>query len=109
MVLYDGKIVEMVIGEGKILVVIFFVYFNGFLGEGVYVIIVNDYLVWWDCEWVGFIFEFLFLIVDCIDKYCFYLEERRKVYLLDIIYGINNEYGFDYLRDNMVRLVDEMV
>lgn len=109
MVLYDGKVVEMVIGEGKIFVVIFLAYFNGLFGQGVYVIIVNDYFVCCDQEWVGFIFEFLFFIVDCIDKYCLYFDECIKVYKCDIIYGINNEFGFDYLWDNMVCFIDEKV
>lgn len=109
MVLHDGKIAEMATGEGKTLVATLPAYLNGLSGEGVHVITVNDYLARRDCEWVGPIFEFLFLTVDCIDKYRPHSEERRKAYLSDITYGTNNEYGFDYLRDNMVRSVDEMV
>ena len=109
MVLHDGKIAEMQTGEGKTLVATLPAYLNGLSGEGVHVITVNDYLARRDCEWVGPVFEFLFLTVDCIDKYRPHSAERRKAYLSDITYGTNNEYGFDYLRDNMVRSVDEMV
>lgn len=109
MVLHDGKIAEMATGEGKTLVATLPAYLNGLSGNGVHVITVNDYLARRDCEWVGPIFEFLFLTVDCIDKYRPHSEERKKAYLSDITYGTNNEYGFDYLRDNMVRSVDEMV
>ncbi|MEZ5041410.1 MAG: preprotein translocase subunit SecA [Saprospiraceae bacterium] len=109
MVLHDGKIAEMATGEGKTLVATLPAYLNGLSGEGVHVITVNDYLARRDCEWVGPIFEFLFLTVDCIDKYRPHSEERVKAYRADITYGTNNEFGFDYLRDNMVRSMDEMV
>lgn len=109
MVLHDGKIAEMATGEGKTLVATLPAYLNGLSGQGVHVITVNDYLARRDCEWVGPIFEFLFLTVDCIDKYRPHSEERKKAYRADVTYGTNNEYGFDYLRDNMVRSVDEKV
>ncbi len=109
MVLHDGKIAEMATGEGKTLVATLPAYLNGLSGEGVHVITVNDYLARRDAEWVGPIFEFLFLTIDCIDKYPPHSEKRRKAYNCDITYGTNNEFGFDYLRDNMVRSQDEMV
>ncbi len=109
MVLHDGKISEMQTGEGKTLVATLPAYLNGVSGEGVHVITVNDYLARRDSEWVGPIFEFLFLTVDCIDKYRPHSEQRRNAYNCDITYGTNNEFGFDYLRDNMVRSMGEMV
>jgi len=109
MVLHDGKIAEMATGEGKTLVATLPAYLNGLSGQGVHVITVNDYLARRDCEWVGPIFEFLFLTVDCIDKYRPHSEDRRNAYLCDVTYGTNNEFGFDYLRDNMVRSVSEKV
>jgi preprotein translocase subunit SecA len=108
-VLHDGKIAEMATGEGKTLVATLPAYLNGLSGQGVHVVTVNDYLARRDSEWVGPIFEFLFLTVDCIDKYRPHSEERRRAYHADITYGTNNEFGFDYLRDNMVRSSDEMV
>ena len=109
MVLHDGKIAEMQTGEGKTLVATLPAYLNGLSGQGVHVITVNDYLARRDSEWVGPIFEFLFLTVDCIDKYKPHSEGRVKAYNCDITYGTNNEFGFDYLRDNMVRSSMEMV
>ena len=109
MVLHDGKIAEMQTGEGKTLVATLPAYLNGLSSQGVHIITVNDYLARRDQEWVGPIFEFLFLTVDCIDKYRPHSEQRKKAYECDITYGTNNEYGFDYLRDNMVRSTDEMV
>ena len=109
MVLHDGKVAEMATGEGKTLVATLPAYLNGLSGEGVHVITVNDYLAKRDQEWVGPIFEFLFLTVDCIDKYRPHSDERIKAYQCDITYGTNNEFGFDYLRDNMVRSIDEKV
>ncbi len=109
MVLHEGKIAEMATGEGKTLVATLPAYLNGLTGEGVHVITVNNYLARRDCEWVGPIFEFLFLTVDCIDKYRPHSEQRRNAYNCDITYGTNNEFGFDYLRDNMVRSIDEKV
>ena len=109
MVLHDGKIAEMQTGEGKTLVATLPAYINGLSGQGVHVITVNDYLARRDSEWVGPIFEFLLLTVDCIDKYKPHSEGRVNAYKADITYGTNNEFGFDYLRDNMVRSQEEMV
>jgi preprotein translocase subunit SecA len=109
MVLHDGKIAEMATGEGKTLVATLPAYLNGLAGLGVHVITVNDYLAKRDSEWIGPIFEFLFLTVDCIDKYKPHSEGRIAAYKCDIIYGTNNEFGFDYLRDNMVRSSEELV
>lgn len=109
MVLHDGKIAEMATGEGKTLVATLPAYLNGISGQGVHVITVNDYLARRDSEWVGPIFEFLFLTVDCIDNYKPHSQERKDAYNCDIVYGTNNEFGFDYLRDNMVRSLDEQV
>lgn len=109
MVLHDGKIAEMQTGEGKTLVATLPAYLNGLTGEGVNIITVNDYLARRDSEWIGPIFEFLFLTIDCIDNYRPNTEERRKAYRCDITYGTNNEFGFDYLRDNMVTSKEEMV
>lgn len=109
MVLHSGKIAEMATGEGKTLVATLPAYLNGLSGYGVHVITVNDYLARRDSEWIGPIFEFLFLTVDCIDKYRPHSEERKNAYLCDITYGTNNEFGFDYLRDNMVRSEEEVV
>lgn len=109
MVLHDGKIAEMATGEGKTLVATLPAYLNGLAGEGVHIITVNDYLARRDSEWVGPIFEFLFLTIDCIDKYRPHSPERINAYRCDITYGTNSEYGFDYLRDNMVRSTAELV
>ena len=109
MVLHDGKIAEMQTGEGKTLVATLPAYLNGLTAQGVHVITVNDYLARRDQEWVGPIFEFLFLTVDCIDKYKPHSKQRSAAYDADITYGTNNEFGFDYLRDNMVRSTEEMV
>ncbi len=108
-VLHEGKIAEMATGEGKTLVATLPAYLNGLSGQGVHVVTVNDYLARRDSEWIGPIFEFLFLTIDCIDKHRPHSEARRKAYRCDITYGTNNEFGFDYLRDNMVRSLDEMV
>ncbi|HRI01369.1 MAG TPA: preprotein translocase subunit SecA [Saprospiraceae bacterium] len=109
MVLHDGKIAEMGTGEGKTLVATLPAYLNGLSGEGVHVVTVNDYLARRDSEWIGPVLEFLHLSVDCIDKYKPNSSQRRKAYYCDVTYGTNNEFGFDYLRDNMVRSVDERV
>ena len=109
MVLHDGKIAEMATGEGKTLVATLPAYLNGISGNGVHIITVNDYLARRDAEWVGPIFEFLLLTVDCIDKHRPHSPERRNAYNCDITYGTNSEFGFDYLRDNMVRSMDELV
>jgi preprotein translocase subunit SecA len=109
MVLHDGKIAEMQTGEGKTLVATLPAYLNGLSGLGVHVVTVNDYLARRDCEWIGPIMEFLFLTIDCIDKYKPHSPERIAAYGCDITYGTNNEFGFDYLRDNMVRNANERV
>ena len=108
-VLHSGKIAEMATGEGKTLVSTLPAYLNALPGEGVHIVTVNDYLARRDQEWNGTIFEWLGLAVDCIDKHQPNSEERRKAYLADITYGTNNEFGFDYLRDNMVHTPEEMV
>jgi len=109
MVLHDGKISEMATGEGKTLVSTLPAYLNALAGEGVHVVTVNDYLARRDQEWNGPLFEFLLLTTDCIDKHEPNSYERRQAYLADITYGTNNEFGFDYLRDNMVHHPEEMV
>ncbi len=108
-VLHSGKIAEMATGEGKTLVSTLPAYLNALAGEGVHIVTVNDYLARRDSEWNGTIFEWLGLTVDCIDKHEPNSEARRKAYLADITYGTNNEFGFDYLRDNMVHSPEEMV
>jgi preprotein translocase subunit SecA len=108
-VLHQGKIAEMATGEGKTLVSTLPAYLNALAGEGVHIVTVNDYLARRDQEWNGPIFEFLGLQVDCIDKHQPNSEERRNAYQADITYGTNNEFGFDYLRDNMVHSPEEMV
>ena len=108
-VLHEGKIAEMATGEGKTLVSTLPAYLNALAGEGVHIVTVNDYLARRDQEWNGPIFEWLGITVDCIDKHQPNSEERRKAYHADITYGTNNEFGFDYLRDNMVHSPDEMV
>lgn len=109
MVLHQGKISEMATGEGKTLVSTLPAYLNALAGQGVHIVTVNDYLARRDQEWNSPIFEFLGLTTDCIDKHQPNSESRRKAYLADITYGTNNEFGFDYLRDNMVHQRDEMV
>lgn len=108
-VLHSGKIAEMATGEGKTLVSTLPAYLNALAGEGVHIVTVNDYLARRDSEWNGPIFEWLGLKVDCIDKHEPSSDARRDAYHADIIYGTNNEFGFDYLRDNMVHTPDEMV
>ena len=108
-VLHQGKIAEMATGEGKTLVATFPVYLNALAGRGVHVVTVNDYLAKRDSEWMGTIYEFLGLTVDCIDKHEPNSEARRNAYLADITYGTNNEFGFDYLRDNMTGNPEELV
>ncbi len=100
-VLHQGKISEMATGEGKTLVATLPVFLNALAGRGVHVVTVNDYLSKRDSEWMGPIFEFHGLRVDCIDKHQPNSEARRNAYNADITYGTNNEFGFDYLRDNM--------
>ena len=108
-VLHQGKISEMATGEGKTLVSTLPAYLNALAGQGVHIVTVNDYLARRDSEWNGPIFEFLDITVDCIDKHQPNTPERRNAYLAGITYGTNNEFGFDYLRDNMVHTPDEMV
>ena len=108
-VLHEGKIAEMATGEGKTLVSTLPAYLNALAGEGVHIVTVNDYLARRDSEWNGPIFEWLGLTVDCIDKHEPNSEARRAAYHADITYGTNNEFGFDYLRDNMVHSPEEMV
>ncbi len=100
-VLHQGKIAEMATGEGKTLVATLPVFLNALTGGGVHVVTVNDYLAKRDSEWMGPIYMFHGLSVDCIDKHQPGSPERRKAYLADITFGTNNEFGFDYLRDNM--------
>ncbi|MCD8302980.1 MAG: preprotein translocase subunit SecA, partial [Prevotellaceae bacterium] len=100
-VLHQGKIAEMATGEGKTLVATLPVFLNALTGNGVHVVTVNDYLAKRDSEWMGPIYMFHGLSVDCIDKHQPGSPERRKAYLADITFGTNNEFGFDYLRDNM--------
>ena len=108
-VLHNGKIAEMATGEGKTLVSTLPAYLNALAGEGVHIVTVNDYLARRDSEWNGTLFEWLGLRVDCIDKHQPNSEQRRAAYAADITYGTNNEFGFDYLRDNMVHTPEEMV
>ncbi|MBP5412244.1 MAG: preprotein translocase subunit SecA [Bacteroidales bacterium] len=108
-VLHQGKIAEMATGEGKTLVATLPVYLNALTGKGVHVVTVNDYLSKRDSEWMGMLYQFHNLSVDCIDKHEPNSEERRKAYMADITFGTNNEFGFDYLRDNMARNETELV
>ena len=100
-VLHQGKIAEMATGEGKTLVATLPVFLNALTGNGVHVVTVNDYLAKRDSEWMGPLYEFNGLSVDCIDKHQPNSPERRRAYQADITFGTNNEFGFDYLRDNM--------
>ncbi len=108
-VLHQGKIAEMQTGEGKTLVATLPVYLNALTGRGVHLVTVNDYLARRDSEWMGPLFEFHGLTVDCIDKHRPNSNERRKAYNADITYGTNNEFGFDYLRDNMASAPEDLV
>ncbi|MDB5002238.1 MAG: preprotein translocase subunit SecA [Mucilaginibacter sp.] len=108
-VLHQGKIAEMATGEGKTLVATLPAYLNAIAGQGVHIVTVNDYLARRDSEWMGPLYEFQGLSVDCIDKHEPNVEERRAAYLADITFGTNNEFGFDYLRDNMTRSPEELV
>lgn len=108
-VLHDGKIAEMATGEGKTLVGTLPAYLNALAGHGVHIVTVNDYLARRDSEWNGPLFEFHGLSVDCIDKHQPNSDERRKAYLADITFGTNNEFGFDYLRDNMTQSPESLV
>ncbi|MDP4266479.1 MAG: preprotein translocase subunit SecA [Bacteroidota bacterium] len=108
-VLHQGKISEMATGEGKTLVATLPIFLNALTKRGVHIVTVNDYLSKRDSEWMGLLFEFHGMKVDCIDKHEPNSEERKKAYLADITYGTNSEFGFDYLRDNMARNIDEIV
>ncbi|MGQ3013036.1 MAG: DEAD/DEAH box helicase, partial [Flavobacteriales bacterium] len=108
-VLHKGRIAEMTTGEGKTLVATLPVYLNALPGRGVHVVTVNDYLARRDSEWNGPLFQFHGLTVDCIDKHQPNSDSRKAAYEADITYGTNNEFGFDYLRDNMVRSPEELV
>ncbi|MXV49419.1 preprotein translocase subunit SecA [Pedobacter sp. HMF7647] len=108
-VLHQGKISEMATGEGKTLVGTLPAYLNALSGQGVHIVTVNDYLARRDSEWNGPLFEFHGLSVDCIDKHEPNSEARRKAYLADITFGTNNEFGFDYLRDNMTQSPEHLV
>jgi preprotein translocase subunit SecA len=100
-VIHQGRIAEMATGEGKTLVATLPVYLNALSGRGVHIVTVNDYLAKRDAEWMGPLYEFHGLTVDCIDKHQPNSDDRRKAYLADVTFGTNNEFGFDYLRDNM--------
>ena len=108
-VLHQGKIAEMFTGEGKTLTATLPVFLNALTGNGVHVVTVNDYLAKRDSEWMGPIYMFHGLSVDCIDKHQPNSEARRKAYLADITFGTNNEFGFDYLRDNMAQNPQDLV
>ncbi|MDN3707630.1 preprotein translocase subunit SecA [Myroides ceti] len=108
-VLHQGKIAEMQTGEGKTLVSTSPLYLNALTGNGVHLVTVNDYLARRDSAWKAPLFEFHGLTVDCIDNHQPNSPERRKAYQADITYGTNNEFGFDYLRDNMVHTPEELV
>ncbi|MEO9570190.1 MAG: preprotein translocase subunit SecA [Polaribacter sp.] len=108
-VLHQGKIAEMMTGEGKTLVSTLPVYLNALTGKGVHLVTVNDYLAKRDKAWMGPIFEFHGFTTDCIDYHQPNSDERRKAYNADITYGTNNEFGFDYLRDNMANSKDDLV
>ncbi|MBQ7458302.1 MAG: preprotein translocase subunit SecA [Bacteroidales bacterium] len=108
-VLHQGKIAEMATGEGKTLVATLPVFLNALGGKGVHVVTVNDYLAKRDCEWMGPLYQFHGLKVDCIDKHEPGSEGRQKAYQADITFGTNNEFGFDYLRDNMAINPNDLV
>jgi preprotein translocase subunit SecA len=107
--MHSGKIAEMQTGEGKTLVATLPVYLNALTSNGVHVVTVNDYLAKRDGAWIGPLFEFHGLTIDCIDYHKPNSEERRLAYLADITYGTNNEFGFDYLRDNMAHATKDLV
>jgi preprotein translocase subunit SecA len=108
-VLHQGKIAEMATGEGKTLVATLPAFLNALAKRGVHVVTVNDYLAKRDSEWMAPLFEFHGLSIDCIDKHQPNTDARRRAYRADITYGTNNEFGFDYLRDNMSRSTEELV
>lgn len=108
-VIHSGSIAEMATGEGKTLVATLPVYLNALPGRGVHLVTVNDYLARRDSEWMGPLYQFHGLSVDCIDKHKPSSDERRKAYQADITFGTNNEFGFDYLRDNMAHSPEDLV
>ena len=108
-VLHEGSIAEMATGEGKTLVATLPVFLNALTRRGVHIVTVNDYLAKRDSEWMGVLYQFHGLSVDCIDKHQPHSNNRRKAYLADITFGTNNEFGFDYLRDNMALTPEELV
>ncbi|MEG0499179.1 MAG: preprotein translocase subunit SecA, partial [Alistipes sp.] len=108
-VLHKGRIAEMATGEGKTLVATLPVFLNALAKKGVHLVTVNDYLARRDSEWMGPMYEFHGLSVDCIDRHQPNSEPRRKAYMADITFGTNNEYGFDYLRDNMASSPKDLV
>ncbi len=108
-VLHQGKIAEMSTGEGKTLVATLPVFLNALSGRGVHMVTVNDYLAKRDAEWMGTLYEFHGLRVDCIDKHEPNSDARRRAYLADVTFGTNNEFGFDYLRDNMASNPEDLV
>ena len=108
-ILHQGKIAEMATGEGKTLVATLPVFLNALAGKGVHVVTVNDYLSKRDSEWMGPLYMFHGLSVDCIDKHQPNSDQRRKAYNCDITFGTNNEFGFDYLRDNMATRSEDLV
>ncbi len=108
-VLHQGKIAEMMTGEGKTLVATLPIYLNAITGRGVHVVTVNDYLAKRDAAWMGPIFEFHGLTIDCVDYHQPNSDARRKAYNADVTYGTNNEFGFDYLRDNMAHSPKDLV
>lgn len=108
-ILHHGKIAEMATGEGKTMVAAMPAYLNALPGKGVHIVTINNYLAKRDSEWIGMLLMFHGLKVDCIDNHEPNTAERRQAYLADITYGTNNEFGFDYLRDNMTSNPEEMV
>lgn len=108
-ILHKGKISEMATGEGKTLVATLPSYLNALPGLGVHVVTVNDYLAKRDSEWMNPLFNFLGLTIECIDRHQPHTDARRQAYLADVTYGTNNEFGFDYLRDNMAHTAEEQV
>jgi preprotein translocase subunit SecA len=108
-ILHQGKIAEMATGEGKTLVATLPAFLNALVGKGVHIVTVNDYLAKRDAEWMGPLYAFHGLTVDCINKHRAHSEERKRAYQADIVYGTNNEFGFDYLRDNMATSMEELV
>ena len=107
--LHNGRIAEMATGEGKTLVATLPLYLNALPGKGAHLITVNSYLARRDSEWMGHVYKYLGLTVGCIDDTEPGTQERRAAYECDITYGTNNEYGFDYLRDNMVQSLEQRV